>query len=611
MEIVQKMSSSLIEHLRTEQRLDGSWVGEMRSGMLSFYYAAALALDKEPPDSPVIQDLCDFIESCAVADGGLAIYPGEPADVMSSTLGSLLLNWARPTSPALVQCRIFLRNQPSQLESIPLLLLSRWVFEPESRAQILGVAGPPVALRRLAMAVWPRAWSLLSYRKIFAQPSKPMSRPLQALIGPMMRWMFWPSPSGARDLSGLLAPHMVLAILAPFLALRQLAGDRTSELEELKRFTLDYMADHRYEDGSVLYINYLPSYLACAQAFGDAEQTRLLSAGLRRIEHRAGGWLRGAAIATSTLDTAMTVRALLLSNVSGSDPALTRAAAFLRDAQSDEGTWSWAWDQPMGRKFRTGDTDDTGAALAALLRCGQAPGSPPVVDAIRALERLQTASGGFNTFDIGDAANTVTVSNTSRALQALSLAGRPSDYPSIRRGCEWLLSEQEPNGKWVDYWVARWIYGTVTALEGLLLTGYLLPGAPAIDRGLNWLLRQQNLDGGWGEDWHGARSKSTAEHTAMAVYGLCLAARPSSRPLGAISGGLEWLARHQRADGGWSPAYVGAYSLLEGYANAHVPNYWVLMALGQYKQMMASPESRVVPVHRLRRTPATDTRAAE
>src|SRR5262249_21620110 len=160
------------------------------------------------------------------------------------------------------------------------------------------------------------------------------------------------------------------------------------------------------------------------------------------------------------------------------------------------------------------------------------------------------------------AANTVAVSNTSRALQALAAAGRGRSE-AVRRGCEWLLSEQEPNGKWVDYWMARWIYGTVTALGALVRTGHAAPGSPPIERGLTGLLRQQNPDGGWGEDWRGARSPSTAEHTGMALYGLCLCARPESRPLGAIQRGFEWLARHQRADGGWEPAYIGAYSLLE------------------------------------------------
>ena len=40
----------------------------------------ALALDQEPADSLVIQDICDYIESCVANDGGMGPYPGEPPD---------------------------------------------------------------------------------------------------------------------------------------------------------------------------------------------------------------------------------------------------------------------------------------------------------------------------------------------------------------------------------------------------------------------------------------------------------------------------------------------------------------------------------------------------
>jgi hypothetical protein len=585
----------LVDRLRRDQQDDGAWVGELSSGMLAFYYASSLILDGEPAGSEVIQDLCDFAESCATNDGAVGIYPGMPADAMSSLHASLLLGLARPHSPVLAR----LRERDERPPSIPLTLVSRWIFEPSARASILREPGPATPLRHLAMATWPRAWSYFSYRKIFSRPSRP-SRLMKPLVGSLMRWMFWPVPGRADQLPGLLAPHMTLAILPPFLALRELAGDRSTDA--FSRFTRGHMADYRYDDGSVLYLNYLPSYMLCAQASGDAEERRLLSGGLRRIQYRTGGWLRGSAVATSVLDTAQTVRALLAAGLPASDSMITRATSFLRDAQSDLGEWSWSWEASMGRRFRTGDTDDTGAACAALLEAGLEPGSPAVRTAASALERLQSDSGGFNTFSIGQAANTVTVSNTSRALQALALAGHGKDSPVIQRGCNWLIGEQEPNGRWVDYWMARWIYGTVTAMKALVRTGYLEPGAPALERGLNWLLRQQNRDGGWGEDWQGVRSGSTAEHTAMAVFGLCLAARPEARPIGAIERGLAWLADHQRVDGGWDPAYVGAYSLLEGYSNTQIPLYWTLAAVAEYQRMMAVPEKRVT-LHQIKRPP--------
>ena len=56
---------------RHTQDAQGRWLGAERSMHAVYNYAVGLALDHEPADSPVIQDLCDFVESCATPGGGL------------------------------------------------------------------------------------------------------------------------------------------------------------------------------------------------------------------------------------------------------------------------------------------------------------------------------------------------------------------------------------------------------------------------------------------------------------------------------------------------------------------------------------------------------------
>src|SRR5262249_49479442 len=134
---VQEIQGKLLEGLRAEQLADGSWMGELKSGMLNFYYAAALALDGGPPDSACIQDICDFFESCAENGNGLGIHPGEPATPMSSYQGALLFGWARPQSPALASARSLLDRKGMHPPSIPLFMVSRWIFDPAARAEVL------------------------------------------------------------------------------------------------------------------------------------------------------------------------------------------------------------------------------------------------------------------------------------------------------------------------------------------------------------------------------------------------------------------------------------------------------------------------------------------
>lgn len=603
MEAIAGSLSKLLQFLRSSQDREGAFTGSLRSGMLNFYYAASLVLDGEPPTSPIIQDLCDFVESCETKDGGVSIYPGEPTDGMNSFQASLLLGWARPHSNVGRQAREYLRRTEQKPPPIPLIHVSRYVFAPEKSAALVNDRGPHESLRRFGMRAWPNAWSLVSYRKMFAQPFRPAPKIVDLLMGPTMQWMFWPSLRDGAQLPWLMPPHMNLAILPPFAALRKLAGDTSPAVARLNEITRRYMDDYIYDDGTLLYLNYLPSFILYARAFGDEKLASSLRSGLRGIVYKNGGWLSGAAVSINVLDTALTVQGLLACGVEREDPLVDRAVSFLKNAQSPNGAWSWGYSSSMGRRFRTGDTDDTGAACTALVAAGVDPSSPAIVAAAAVIARLQTSAGGINTFDIGPAANTVAVSNTCRALLALSAAGYAREHPAIERGCRWLLEEQESDGKWVDYWIARWIYGTVVAADTLIKLGRCAPGSPAIDRAAFWLLRQQNSDGGWGEDWRGTRSRSTAEHTAMAVYGLCIASRPESRPLAAIQNGVRWLIEHQRAAGDWEAAYVGAYSLMEGYASTQIPAYWILQAFAAYRRMVDAPDTRLVQIDKRRKAP--------
>src|SRR6202034_4166931 len=100
-------------------------------------------------------------------------------------------------------------------------------------------------------------------------------------------------------------------------------------------------------------------------------------------------------------------------------------------------------------------------------------------------------------------------------------AGVSGSDERVKRALQWLRAKQMPDGSWVDGWCSRYIYGTTMAVEALTLAGTNAQD-PAIQRARNWLINLQHADGGWGESWPGGSSRSTNEHTGLALRALCL-----------------------------------------------------------------------------------------
>ena len=68
----------------------------------------------------------------------------------------------------------------------------------------------------------------------------------------------------------------------------------------------------------------------------------------------------------------------------------------------------------------------------------------------------------------------------------------------MRRGVDWLVRNQEPDGSWYGRWGVAYIYGTCFALRGLAAAGESDREAHVLRAG-EWLRSIQNADGGWGE----------------------------------------------------------------------------------------------------------------
>lgn len=299
---------------------------------------------------------------------------------------------------------------------------------------------------------------------------------------------------------------------------------------------------------------------------------------LIREQTPAGPVRRLEACQSPVWDTCLAVTALADAGLDGQHPALRRAVDWMVAQEiTVKGDWSVSRPDlaPGGWAFEFAndcypDIDDAAEVVIALDRMG--PALSPADEA--ALQRgidwvigMQCADGGWGAFDadnnrqiitqlpfcdFGAVIDPPTADVTAHVVEMLAARGL-AGTEAARRGVQWLLAAQEPDGSWFGRWGVNYVYGTGAVVPALVAAG-LSRGSLPIRRAVRWLHQHQNEDGGWGEDlrsytdpsWRG-RGSSTASQTAWALLAL-LAAQDTS---GSLERGIDWLVASQNEDGGW------------------------------------------------------------
>ena len=227
---------------------------------------------------------------------------------------------------------------------------------------------------------------------------------------------------------------------------------------------------------------------------------------------------------------------------------------------------------------------------------------------------LQSKDGGWGAFDAdnsyhylnnipfadhGALLDPPTADVSARVVSMLGQLGEPAGSDRMRAAVAYLVKEQEADGSWFGRWGVNYIYGTWSALCALNAAGMTAADA-SVRRGADWLIAVQNPDGGWGEscdsyalDRSGhVAADSRASQTAWALLGL-MAAGAADHP--AVARGVAWLTANQSDGGEWPEEdFTGGgfprvfYLRYHGYAKI-----FPLWALARYRNLRAANTTHV------------------
>ena len=309
-------------------------------------------------------------------------------------------------------------------------------------------------------------------------------------------------------------------------------------------------------------------------------------------------------------DTALAVNALADAGVPDDHPAMQRAGQWLvQEEIAVPGDWSVRRPDlaPGGWAFEFAndgypDTDDTAEVVLALRKVALGDSGRAAIDrGVDWTVGMQSKDGGWGAFDadntrkictrlpfcdFGEVIDPPSADVTAHIVEMLAAEDR-LDTEAARRGVDWLLDHQEPDGSWFGRWGANYVYGTGAVVPALVDAGVSRQDR-RIRCAVRWLEEHQNDDGGWGEDlrsyvdpaWAG-RGDSTASQTAWALLALLAAGERESV---ATERGIRWLAGHQTPEGTWDePQFTGTGFPGDFSINYHLYRLvFPINALGRY-----------------------------
>jgi squalene-hopene/tetraprenyl-beta-curcumene cyclase len=611
------------QHLLSLQAEEGYWLGELEADttLESDYIFYLHVLGNADPKR--IAKLANYVRRRQLEDGGWNIYFGGPSELNATVKAYFALKLAGDSADAphmgkardavhrlggLEKTNSFTRFYFSlvgalgwdMVPAVPpeLMLLPNWFY-----------------LNIYEMSSWTRG-ILIPLAILYAHKPR-WTLPVEARVDELFR-----DPSHKRaafewDRQQLLSWRNFFLALdralklyerIPWKPLRQRA------LRQAKSWLYEHL--ERSEGLAAIYPAMMNAIFALI-ALGHSPDDPLTAREIRelgRFEIEDEDTLRMQPCMSPVWDTAIAMVALEEAGVAADDPALVKATDWLLNRQV-LGPGDWQVKNPSAPggwvfEFRNDfypDVDDTAFVLMALQRV-DFPDRKRLENATRRgiewLVSMQNHDGGWGAFDHNNDCHVFTqvpfadhnamidpstADVTARVLECLGRFGWSASHPVVKRGVQFLLKDQAPDGSWYGRWGVNYVYGSSGVLRALETLG--LTAREYCQRTVAWLHQVQNTDGGFGEtiaSYYDAslkgKGRSTPSQTAWGLIGL-LAASDLADP--AVGRSISHLVSQQNADGSWDEQeFTGTGFPCVFYLKYHLyRNYFPLYALARYRNL--------------------------
>jgi len=294
-------------------------------------------------------------------------------------------------------------------------------------------------------------------------------------------------------------------------------------------------------------------------------------------------------------------------------PELVKAANYLARKQRKNGGIPYGVDFEYASDFD--DTAETVIYWSAFK--GNKEFERRIDHANQLLFEIQNNDGGFAAFDrerqgykpiefitaaFSDAAEIWDPSCsdvTGHVLEGFGESGLNYTHPVVKRGIEYLINTQKPNGGWEARWGNNYIYAFGAVIPGLKKVGYDL-NQPWIRKAVSFILQHQNLDGGFGESPLSYKSEkwcgvgiSTPSQTAWALLGLLEIKRADVMDVGnSVERAVQFLINEMDREGKWEDKSVVGTGhrgfLMMMYLT--YPHTWPLIAMSRYQRYFGEGE---------------------